>query len=73
MVRTGFSDAEAKTGFQGTRDVGPTEAVSGLGDDAFWLGDQLYVLSGRRSLTLAGDVDKTTAQRLAQQAVDRMK
>jgi hypothetical protein len=73
MVRTGYSDAEAKTGFQGTREVGPTEAVSDLGDEAFWLGDQLYVLAGRRSLTVAGDIDRATAERLARQAVDRMR
>jgi hypothetical protein len=73
MVRTGYSDAEAKVGFQGTREVGSAEAVAGLGDDAFWLGDQLYVLVGRRSLTVAGDLDRATAERLARQAVDRMK
>lgn len=73
MVRTGYSDGEARTGFEGTKEVGPTEAVSGLGDDAFWLFDQLHVLSGRRALTLSGSVDRSVMQALARQAVDRLR
>lgn len=72
MVRTGYSENEARSGFQGTRELGETESVSSLGDEAFWLADQLYVLKGIRSLTLAGDVDKTTAEDLARTALDRL-
>ena len=72
MVRTGYGENEARSGFQGTRELGETESVSGLGDEAFWLADQLYVLRGSRSLTLAGDVDKTTAEELARSAVNRL-
>jgi hypothetical protein len=72
MVRTGYSDAEAKSSFQGTREVGQTEAVSGLGDDAFWLMDQLYVLKGTRSVTVAGDIERAAAEELARKALDRL-
>jgi hypothetical protein len=72
MVRTGYSENEARSGFQGTRELGETETVTGLGDEAFWLADQLYVLKGVRSLTLAGDVERTTAEELARTAVNRL-
>jgi hypothetical protein len=72
MVRTGYSENEAKSGFQSTRELGDSETVSGIGDEAFWLADQLYVLKGVRSLTLAGDVDRTTAEDLARSAVNRL-
>lgn len=73
MLRIGSSAAEAKSSFQGTRDVAPTEAVANLGDEAFWLADQLYVLKGMRSMTLAGDIQKDTAEQLARTAVERLK
>ena len=73
IVRHGYSDAEAQSGFQATREVMPgADSVAGLGDDAFWLADQLNVLVGRRQLTLAGDFDKATAERLARTAVSRL-
>lgn len=72
MVRTGYSESEARSGFQAIRDSGQTEPVSGLGDDAFWLADQLYVLKGTRSITVSGDVEKSTAQDLARNAIERL-
>jgi hypothetical protein len=72
MVRIGYSDSEARTGFQGTRQLGNTEPVAGLGDDAFWLMNQLYVLKGTRQLTISGDVSKEQVQQLARQAVARL-
>jgi hypothetical protein len=72
MVRTGSSEAEAKSGFQGVCAVGETESVPGLGDEAFWLINQLYVLKGARTLTITGDFDKVTAQELAKKGLDRL-
>ena len=72
LVRTGYSETEAKGTFEGTRDLGKTEPVSGLGDQAFWFADQLNVLKGLRSLTLTGDVRRSSAEELARKAADRL-
>jgi hypothetical protein len=58
---------------EGIRGSMPTETVSGLGDEAFRLGDQLYVLSGTRQLTIAGDISKDKGMELARTALDRLK
>jgi hypothetical protein len=73
MVRAGYSDAEAKTTFQGMREVGPTQPVAGLGDDAFWLADQLWILKGTRSISVSGDLDHATGEALARKALERLK
>ena len=73
MVRTGYSDVEARTTFQGTRDLGGTQPVAGLGDEAFWLADQLYVLAGTRQLTISGEVSRAQGEALARQALARLR
>jgi hypothetical protein len=73
MVRQGYSDSEAKTGFESTREqFGQAEAVDGLADQAFQLGDQLHVLSGVTHLTIAGDIERAAARSLARRALDRL-
>ena len=73
MVRTGYSENEAKTQFDGTKALGQAQPVANLGDDAFWLADQLWVLHGTRALTISGSIDKATGEGLARQAVARLK
>ena len=73
MVRQGYSDSEAKTGFESAREqFAQAEAVNGLGDQAFQLGDQLHVLSGVTHLTIAGDIERAAARSLAEQALGRL-
>jgi hypothetical protein len=73
IVRTGESAGEAKTGFDSIRSTMPSETVSGLGDDAFWMMDQLYVLRGTRQLSITGDITKEKGMELARRALDRLK
>ena len=50
------------------------QAVTGVGDDAFWVGDlnTLYVLRGNASFSIGGDVTMDQARQLAQTAVGRI-
>ena len=73
LVRQGYSDSEAKTGFEMAREqFGQAEVVNGLGDQAFQLGDQLHVLRGTTHLTISGDIEPAVARTLAEQAVERL-
>ena len=72
MVRRGDTDSEARIGFTQSKEQFPgAEAVSGLGQDAFWIGNQLNVLQGRDYLNIGGDFDRATAQQLAATALRR--
>lgn len=72
LVRTGYSDTEAKTTFEETRKLDTTQPVSGLADEAFWLADQLWVRKGLHSLTFSGNIERGAAEELAKQAVARL-
>jgi hypothetical protein len=73
MVRQGESESESRIGFGQARDQFPAaEAVTGLGMDAFWIGNQLNVLQGRVYLNITGDFDQATARMLAATALTRL-
>jgi len=72
MVRQGYSDTEARTGFEGTREVfGDAENID-LGDQAFFAAEQLHVLSGTTHLTISGDFGSAVATDLAERALGRL-
>jgi len=74
MVRRGESASESQSGFRSMKEQLPgAEAVAGLGDDAFYFGDQLNVLAGTAYLNIAGDFDLATARSLAATALQRLK
>ena len=71
-VRQGYSDTEARSGFEGTRDVlGQVENVD-LGDQAFFAAEQLHVLRGSTHLTISGDFGSAVAADLAERALERL-
>jgi hypothetical protein len=70
-VRTGSSPSESKSGFESTKEMfEDAEAVPGIGDDAFWIGDQLNILKGNVYLIIGG-VPQDKAKTLAQKALGR--
>jgi hypothetical protein len=74
MVRRSDSASEARAGFRAAREQFPkAEAVPGLGDESFWIANQLNVLSGTNYVNITGDVDRETAQSLARSALKRLK
>jgi hypothetical protein len=67
--------AVARQWFDGNRQQPLTnQAVTGVGDDAFWVGDlnTLYVLRGNVSFSIGGDVTMDQARQLALTAVGRI-
>ncbi len=73
MIRTGADAAEARAGFQAARGQFPgAEAVSGIGEDAYMVANQLNVLAGDVHLILTGDFDAATTKKLAQSALQRV-
>ena len=73
MVRTGYGGSESKTGFESAKQQFPgAEAVAGIGEDAFFLGNQLNILQGNVYLTIGGDFDLETAKTLGQRALQRI-
>ncbi len=46
--------------------------MDGLGESAFWYGNQLNVLQGRVCLNITGDFDLATASALASTALERL-
>jgi hypothetical protein len=72
MVRQGYSDTEARTGFEGAREVfGDAENID-LGDQAFFAAEQLHVLRGTTHLTISGDFSSAVARDLAEGALERL-
>lgn len=72
MVRQGYSDTEARTGFEGMREIfDETENVE-LGDEAFFAAEQLHVLRGTTQLTISGDFGADVAADLAERALGRL-
>jgi len=74
------SSASARTGFQSTLDSlksqfpesqfpGLLQSLTGVGENAFYLGDQLHVLRGAAYLVIGGDVSLEQATSLAQKAL----
>lgn len=73
IVRQSDSPGTARAGFQSLRQqVQDTQAVDGVGDEAFFLGNQLNVLKGSTHLNITGDFDQATATGLARQAASRL-
>jgi hypothetical protein len=73
MVRLSDSPTEARSGFQSAREQFPdAEAVAGLGDEAFWIANQLNVLRGTVYVNITGDFDRGTAQSVAETALARL-
>lgn len=66
MSRTAFQSAKAQPF--------PLEPISGVGDEAFWIGDPLntlYVLKGNRQVTFGGDVPRDQVREVAVKAMER--
>lgn len=73
LVQTSDTPAQARTGFDSARTQFPgTSAISGIGDDAFAVANQLNVLKGRYYVNITGDFDTDIARQLAQTAVQRL-
>ena len=73
MVRRSDSDSESRIGFEQAQEQFPAaERIDGLGENAFWYGNQLNVLQGRIYLNITGDVDRATATQLASTALQRL-
>jgi hypothetical protein len=73
MVRLSDSASEARSGFRSAREQFPNaEAVAGLGDEAFWIANQLNVLRGTVYVNITGDFDRATAQAVAETALKRL-
>ncbi len=73
MVRSSTNADEATTGFGMARDqYEGAQPVDGVGDEAFWLGNQLNVLEGPEYLIIGGDVELAQAKVLARQALQRL-
>ncbi len=73
MVRQSDSAGTARAGFQSLqRQFQDIQAVDGVGDEAFFLGNQLNVLKGATHLNITGDFDQATATALARQAALRL-
>ena len=73
MVRRSADESESRIGFEQARDqFNGAEAVAGLGENAFWIGNQLHVLQGPVYLNITGDFDLTTARDLAATALQRL-
>ncbi|MPZ49134.1 MAG: DUF3558 domain-containing protein [Dehalococcoidia bacterium] len=77
------SPASARTGFQSTLDSlksqfpesqfpGLIQTATGIGDQAYHLGDQLHVLRGAVYMVIGGDVSPEQARSLAQKALGRL-
>jgi hypothetical protein len=72
MVRQGERESESRIGFDQAKSQFPgAETVPGLGENAFWFGNQLNVLQGRVYLNITGDFDLATARQLAATALQR--
>jgi hypothetical protein len=73
MVQQSDTANQARQGFQSAKEQFPdASAVSGLGDDAFAIGNQLNVLKGTVYLNFTGDFDLATSKGLAQRALERL-
>lgn len=73
MVRSSDSASEARSGFQSAREQFPgAETVSGIGDEAFWVANQLNLLRGTVYVNITGDVDRAAAQSLAHVVLTRL-
>jgi hypothetical protein len=74
MVRQSDSAGTARAGFQSLqRQFQDIQAVDGVGDEAFFLGNQLNVLKGATHLNITGDFDQATAAALGRQAASRLR
>jgi hypothetical protein len=72
LVRRDSSAAAAKSGFQNVKqEFSGTENAAGIGDDAFYLGDQLHILSGSVYLIIGG-LELEKAKPIATKAVSRL-
>lgn len=73
MVRQSDSPATARAGFRSLREqYQGLETLDGIGDEAFFMGNQLNVLEGTVHLNITGDFDRATATSLAKQAAARL-
>jgi hypothetical protein len=74
LVQMSDTADQARRGFQSAKDQFPgITVVSGLGDDAFAMANQLNVLQGTVYLNITGDFDVTVAKTLAQTALTRLR
>lgn len=68
VSRTAFQNAKAQPF--------PSEPISGVGDEAFWVDDPLntlYVLKGNRYVSFGGDVPRDRLRDLAVNAMERVR
>ena len=73
MVRRGYSESEARTGFQSSRELFPdAQDVPGLGDQSYWALNDLNIRRGDTHLVIGGDLDLETARSLGQTALQRL-
>jgi hypothetical protein len=73
MVRQGERESESRIGFeQAMKQFPEAQAVEGIGQNAFWYGNQINVLQGRIYLNITGDFDLATARALASTALQRL-
>ncbi len=73
MVRQGERESESRIGFEQAMEQFPdAQAVDGIGEKAFWYGNQLNVLEGRIYLNITGDFDLATAREVAVAALQRL-
>jgi hypothetical protein len=69
MVRKGQDASESRIGFQSAKEqFADVQTVPGVGEDAFWIGNQLNVLQGDTYLIIGGDFELETAKSLGQTA-----
>jgi hypothetical protein len=73
LVNRAETDSEARLGFQSARTQFPgAQVVPGLGDEAFYVGNQINALQGRVYLNITGDFDLPTARGVAERALQRL-
>jgi hypothetical protein len=74
MVRMGYSGDESRLGFQSAKEqFAEAQATPGIGDDAFWVGNQLNILQGNVYLIIGGDLELDKAKILGQRALERLR
>ncbi len=74
MVRMGYSGDESRLGFQSAKEqFAEAQAAPGIGDDAFWVGNQLNILQGNVYLIIGGDLELDKAKILGQRALARLR
>jgi hypothetical protein len=73
MVRKGQDASESRIGFQSAKEQFPdAQAIPGIGEDAFRIGNQLNILRDDTYLIIEGDFDLETAKGLGQTALARL-